>query len=130
MRSFSHMSMVDERSCFLTNSEMSVEVVPAEGGRIASLKSSLSGMEFLTQSRRRGQYPQSGLDAHFQDGPCAGIEECRPTVGLSGSETEGGPAPDHGDFWQLPWQLRAASDTHASMAAAGFSRTLRFSKEL
>jgi galactose mutarotase-like enzyme len=122
--------MVNERVCLLKSSELSVQVVPAEGGRISSLKSLHSGMEFLTLSRRRGQYPQSGFEARVQDGPCAGIEECLPTVGLSGSETEGGPAPDHGDFWQLPWQLRVGSDTHASMAAVGFSRTLRFNKNL
>ena len=122
--------MADAGVCFLINSELSVEVLPAEGGRISSLKSLHSGMEFLTQSRRRGPYPQSGLDTRFQDGPCAGIEECLPTVGPSGLETAGGPAPDHGDFWQLPWQLLAASDKHASMSAAGFSRTLRFSKQL
>ncbi len=109
---------------------MSVEILPAEGGRISSLKSLNSGMEFLTQSGRRGQYPKSGLDARFQDGPCAGIEECLPTVGPSGPETEGGRAPDHGDFWQLPWQLLDASDTHASMSVVGFSRSLRFSKRL
>lgn len=114
----------------LKNSELSVEVLPAEGGRIASLKSLRSGMEFLTRSRRSGRYPKAGLDTRFQDGPCAGIEECLPTVGPSGPETEGGPAPDHGDFWQLPWRLFAASDTHANMSAAGFSRTLRFSKQL
>jgi galactose mutarotase-like enzyme len=122
--------MVDAGVCFLKNSELSVEVLPAEGGRVSSLKSLHSGMEFLTQSRRGGQYPQSGLDTRFQDGPCAGIEECIPTVGPSDPETEGGAAPDHGDFWQLPWQLLVASDTHASMSAVGFSRTLRFSKQL
>jgi galactose mutarotase-like enzyme len=89
-----------------------------------------SGLEFLTQSRRTGEYPKPGLDARFQNGPCAGIEECLPTVGPSGPETEGGAAPDHGDFWQLPWQLLTASDTCASMATVGFSRTLRFSKQL
>jgi len=127
---FRHINMVDERACFLKSSAISVEIVPAEGGRISSLKSLHSGTEFLTQSQRRGRYPQSGLDARFQDGPCAGIEECLPTVGVSGSETEGGPAPDHGDFWQLPWRLLAASDTQASMAAVGFSRMLRFSKNI
>jgi galactose mutarotase-like enzyme len=122
--------MVDARVCFLKNSELSIEILPAEGGRISSLKSLHSDMEFLTQSRRGGRYPKAGLDTRFQDGPCAGIEECLPTVGPSGPETEGGVAPDHGDFWQLPWQLLTASDTHASMSAVGFSRPLRFSKQL
>jgi galactose mutarotase-like enzyme len=122
--------MVDAGICFLKNFELSVEVLPAEGGRISSLKSLHSGMEFLTQSRRGGRYPKAGLDTRFQDGPCAGIEECLPTVGPSGPETEGGAAPDHGDFWQLPWKLLTASDTYASMTMVGFSRTLRFSKQL
>jgi galactose mutarotase-like enzyme len=122
--------MVDAEVCFLKNSELSVEVLPAEGGRISSFKSLHSSMEFLTQSRRGGRYPKAGLDTRFQDGPCAGIEECLPTVGPSGPETEGGAAPDHGDFWQLPWQLHAASGTHARMSAVGFSRTLRFTKRL
>jgi galactose mutarotase-like enzyme len=122
--------MVDAGVCFLKNSELSVEVRASEGGRISSLKSLHSGMEFLTQSQRVGRYPKAGLDTRFQDGPCAGIEECLPTVGPSGPETEGGSAPDHGDFWQLPWQWLTASDTHACIATVGFSRTLRFTKQL
>jgi galactose mutarotase-like enzyme len=122
--------MADARVCFLKNSELSAEVLPAEGGRISSIKSLRSGMEFLTQSRRTGRYPKAGLGSRFQDGPCAGIEECLPTVGPSGLDTEGGAAPDHGDFWQLPWKLVSASPTDASLAAVGFSRTLCFNKRL
>jgi galactose mutarotase-like enzyme len=124
------MSMDESNVYSLTNSDLFVEIIPAEGGRVSSLRSLHSGLEFLTQSRRSGQYPPAGLDTRFQDGPCAGIEECLPTVGPSGAETEGGPAPDHGDFWQLPWQVLATSDKEVSMSAVGFSRTLRFSKRL
>src|SRR6202000_472816 len=70
------------------------------------------------------------LDAAFQDGPCAGIEECLPTVGPCDAQTPGGPAPDHGDYWQLVVVVTAASDTHLSIAAIGFSRSLRFQKEI
>ena len=78
----------DESKAYSANSELFVEVIPAEGGRISSLKSLRSRLEFLTQSRRRGPYPQAGLDTRFQEGSCAGIEECLPTVGPSGPETE------------------------------------------
>ena len=122
--------MADAGVCSLKNTELSVEVVPAEGGRISSLKSLHSGVEFLTQSQRTGSNPKAGLAARFQDGPCAGIEECLPTVGPCGPDTEGGAAPDHGDFWQVPWKLLSSSETHASLTAVGFSRTLGFSKEL
>jgi galactose mutarotase-like enzyme len=124
------MSMTKSKVYSLENSDLSVEVMPSEGGRISSLRSLCSGLEFLTQSRRSGGYPQAGLDTRFQDGPCAGIEECLPTVGPSGPETAGGPAPDHGDFWQLPWQVLAVSDKDLKMSRVGFSRTLHFSKQL
>jgi galactose mutarotase-like enzyme len=124
------MSRDESKVHSLANSELCVEVIPAEGGRVSSLRSLHSGLEFLTQSRRSRPYPQAGLGTRFQDGSCAGIEECHPTVGLSGPDTEGGPAPDHGDFWQLPWQVFAASDMEISMSAVGFSRTFQFSKRL
>jgi galactose mutarotase-like enzyme len=124
------MGMPESKVYSLENSELSVEVMPFEGGRISSLRSLRSGLEFLTQSRRSGGYPHAGLDARFQDGPCAGIEECLPTVGPSGPETAGGRAPDHGDFWQLPWQVLTASDHDLNMSTVGFSRTLHFSKKV
>lgn len=114
----------------LQNSVLSVEVIPAEGGRISSLRSMSSGLEFLTRSERVGPYPEAGMNTRFRDGSCAGIEECLPTVGPSGPETDGGAAPDHGDFWQLPWQVSQASDTEISLSAQGFSRPLGFHKRL
>jgi galactose mutarotase-like enzyme len=112
----------------LQNADLAVELIPAEGGRISSLKSRATGLEFLTQSSRGGPYPQPRLDALFQHGPCAGIEECLPTVGPS--PAPGGYVPDHGDFWQLPWQVVASADDHLQVSADGFSRSLRFSKDL
>jgi galactose mutarotase-like enzyme len=70
------------------------------------------------------------MSARFQDGPCAGIEECLPTVGPSGSDTDGGPAPDHGDFWQLAWSVDKADAEQIRLHAQGFSRMLRFTKQM
>jgi galactose mutarotase-like enzyme len=114
----------------LQNASLSVTVLPSEGGRVASLRSLHSGVEFLTQSHRMDRTVQAGMNARFQDGPCAGIEECLPTVGVSGPETRGGPAPDHGDFWQLAWSVDEAGEEQARLHAQGFSRTLRFTKHL
>src|ERR1700761_7635951 len=101
--------MTISRQYSLQNAVLSIEVLPDEGGRISSLKSLHSGMEFLTQSHRRGPYPAAGFHTPFRDGPCAGIEECLPTVGACRSERDGTAAPDHGDFWQLKWNLASAS---------------------
>ena len=112
----------------LTSSELVVEIAPSEGGRIASIRSLSSGMEFLTQSRCEPSRLHPSLDASFRDGPCAGIEECLPTVGPSGPEASGGPVPDHGDFWQLAWTVLHTGEQKLTQAAIGFSRPLRFEK--
>ncbi len=102
-------------------------MVPQEGGRIASLRSVLSGVEFLTQARRDRPAFSAGIGASFQHGPCAGAEECLPTVGPC-TDSSGGPVPDHGDFWQTPWQVDFGGEKRLVMHAAGFSRPLRFEK--
>ncbi|HEY1730998.1 MAG TPA: aldose epimerase [Terriglobales bacterium] len=114
----------------LENSDLSAIIVPPEGGRIASLRSMESGVEFLTQSERSGAYVQTGLDTPFLDGPCAGVEECLPTVARCGPDTPGGAVPDHGDFWQLAWQVISSSDSDIEIEAKGFSRPLMFSKRI
>jgi galactose mutarotase-like enzyme len=114
----------------LQNDELAVVVIPEEGGRVASLKSQRSGLEFLTQSPINREITPLGVDTPFQYGPCAGIEECLPTVGACGAETDGGAAPDHGDFWRLPWDVTGTPDRkHLCIDATGFSRPLRFWKE-
>lgn len=120
--------MANSNVCSLENSRIAVDLIPAEGGRIASLRSRLSGVEFLTQSNRSGPYPKPRLDTRFQQGPCAGIEECLPTVGPC--EAFGGYVPDHGDFWQVPWRVLAVNSNSLQVSADGFSRSLRFSKIL
>ena len=114
----------------LTNSSLCVSIVPEEGGRISSLVSRISGLEFLTLSTNKEFHLKPGLDAQFQYGACAGIEECLPTVGICDDTTEGGAVPDHGDFWQLSWQVIEQSADHVALTANGFSRPLLFQKTI
>lgn len=102
--------------------------MPEEGGRISSLQSGLTGVEFLSQSTRQRIPLRPGYDAQFQYGPCAGIEECLPTVGACDDGTAGGPVPDHGDFWQLSWKVTEQSENRITLSATGFSRPLFFQK--
>lgn len=106
---------------------IAVTIVPREGGRIASLRSLQSGLEFLTQARPGRPVIEPGLEASFQRGPCAGAEECLPTVGPC-ADCTGGPAPDHGDFWQVPWQVDSLVGRRLEMHAVGFSRPLRLER--
>jgi galactose mutarotase-like enzyme len=111
----------------LQSDEMEVMVIPGEGGRIASLRSVSSGLEFLTQARPDRQAIKPSLETAFQRGPCAGAEECLPTVGPC-VDCTGGPAPDHGDFWQIPWSVDSLDSRKLQMHAVGFSRPLRFER--
>jgi hypothetical protein len=120
-------------ACPLQNDDLSVAVVPDEGGRIASLKSRHSGLELLLQARRDRAPLQPGLYARFRDGACAGIEECLPSVSActgDGESAEDAPVPDHGDFWQLAWTVDAFDAAALSLSATGFSRPLRLRKRI
>jgi galactose mutarotase-like enzyme len=124
---FSENDIADAAAISLQSDEMEVMVIPGEGGRIASLRSTSSGLEFLTQARPDREAIEAGLDTAFQRGPCAGAEECLPTVGLC-VDCSGGPAPDHGDFWQIPWSVDSLDRRKLQMHAVGFSRPLRFER--
>lgn len=116
---------------YLENKFLRVTVYPEEGGRIASIRYKLSDTEFLLQAKNHGVPPMQGMAARFQDGACAGIEECLPSVGLCDDETSGGPVPDHGDFWQIPWTIQGdATPSYVCLTATGFSRPLHFEKKV
>ena len=113
----------------LKNEDVAVAVSPVEGGRIASLRSVHTGLEFLTQAREGRPIVVPGMAADFALGSCAGAEECLPTVGIS-ADAEGRPAPDHGDFWQIPWIVDAAGPACLLMHAMGFSRPLQLERHI
>jgi len=113
----------------LRNEHLCVEIVPAEGGRISSLRCLNSGLEFLLQSTRQETRPylqKPGREASFAQGAVAGIEECLPTVACC--QVDGQTIPDHGDFWQLPWEVLSSSPEHVHEVADGFSQPLRYEK--
>lgn len=103
-----------------------VTICPREGGRVASFTSLLTGVEFLWQSPTPYRLQQPGPDARFVEGAAAGIEECLPTVAKC--HIESATFPDHGDFWQHPWQVTRSEGNSISLQADGFSLPLRFAK--
>jgi len=119
------------KTILLHTDEIAVEVRPDEGGRVSSLRCLERGTEFLTASHRRGPSAPAGLDAQFRNGPCAGVEDCLPTVAACGAHTAGGPVPDHGDLWQLPWNLlEPTGSVSLHMEAHCFSRPLSIRKHM
>lgn len=120
----------EQAPIMLRSEQMEAMVLPQEGGRIASLRSLRTGLEFLAQSNRQYTQLRPSVSARFQDGPSAGIEECLPSVAPCGPETLGGAVPDHGDFWQLEWTVESLDSRSTALSATGFSRPLHFSKEV
>jgi len=113
----------------LRNNSLCVAVAPTEGGRIVSLFSQQSDVEFLLQSHRPFDPVAPSPNANFGLGACAGIEECLPTV--SACEVNGQTVPDHGDFWQLQWKVLSSDQENAILlTAVGFSYPLRFTKRI
>lgn len=112
----------------LRSRELAVTLLPANGGKIASIKSLPVGTEFLLSGARPERVADYPLDAGFEESDCAGWDECLPSVSASGAETPGGAVPDHGDFWRLPWTVLSASANQLTLRADGLSRPLRFTR--
>jgi len=105
----------------LQSKQIAVIVLPEEGGRIASLKSIPTGLEFLTQTERQGSWPMVGLDTPFRSGACAGIEECLPTVGPCGpgaiaqaANLGAAIARSHAAVWFQLAKMRVTTDSNDS----------------
>lgn len=114
----------------LANECLRVEIIPAMGGKIASIQVLPEKQELLQQPLR--PYGPRTRSMPFDQGEASGYDECVPSV--SGCEIHG-PAgsvsiPDHGDFWRLPFTVIVADERRATLEATGFSLPLRFQKSI
>lgn len=97
----------------LDNGLVRAIVVPALGGKIASLVDLKSGKEWLWQNPhlepRQAEFGASYVIRH----DTGGFDECFPSVGATrypAGPWEGTPIPDHGEIWSLPWKADAFCD--------------------
>lgn len=106
----------------------SVTLMPALGGKIGSLR---IGANELLQSPLKPLQPRTRSMA-FSDTDASGWDECLPSVAACQIPTEAGQAdiPDHGDLWQLPWQVLHASPDSATMRVTCFSLPLQLTRSV
>jgi galactose mutarotase-like enzyme len=104
-------------------------VLPALGGKIASLRWLPGGLELLQAPL--APYAARTLTMAFDEGDASGFDECLPSVAACTVTTPDGAArvPDHGDFWRLEWEAAQQGNT-IRMAAHGTSLPLRFERAL
>lgn len=114
----------------LENGNLRVAVLPALGGKIASIRIHPEGEELL-QAPLRPYAPRTQYMS-FDAGDASGWDECLPSV--AGCEIEiasrAVTIPDHGDFWQVVWLVESRSEYELTLAAQGFSLPLNFRKKL
>ena len=107
----------------LSSPELTVEVAPAAGGKLSSLRWR-GGPNVLLEPEGRGYLPRSPGMA-FEAADASGFDECFPSVAATAA------VPDHGDLWTARWSWEQTGPTEAVMAAVSAStgatleRTLR-----
>jgi galactose mutarotase-like enzyme len=112
------------RNVVLENDHLRVEVAPFLGGKIASIQIKPEGEELLQKPLQ--PYAPRTRYMSFDASDASGWDECLPSV--AACEVGGVRVPDHGDFWQVEWQVVSKNGNAVTISADGFSLPLRFSK--
>ena len=94
-----------------------LEMVPALGGRIISLRSRRTGREWCWHQERSDWLWANQLGDDFGGSSQAGVDECIPSV--AACHWRGRAIPDHGEVWAEVWTLDAAE-----LAASRLSATV------
>jgi len=87
--------------------------VPALGGKIVSLRSRMTGREWLWQDHTRA-YREARYGDEFAAYDISGFDECFPTIGpcrYPAEPWQGIDVPDHGEVWSVPWAWSRTDDT-------------------
>lgn len=111
----------------IENEGIRVEVDPAYGGRVTSLRDTRSGREWLTQG---GRSANTGEDAVYLGDEAVGWDECFPTVAdWDASRTAWRRRlRDHGDLWGRPWSVDEIGAQTIALSFVG--RDFRFLRSL
>jgi hypothetical protein len=92
-----------EQTLSLQNDLLQVRILPTFGGKITSMRSALTGEEFLLPPLQG--YHRISSTAHFDESDGGGFDECLPSVASCESIAGEAPVPDHGDLWRTKWNV-------------------------
>ncbi|WP_353071184.1 hypothetical protein [Tunturiibacter gelidiferens] len=115
-----------EQTLSLQNNLLQVRILPAFGGKITSLCSTLTGEEFLLPPLQN--YHRVSSTANFDESDGGGFDECLPSVASCESIACEAPVPDHGDLWRINWNVDSHDEgivLHADATSRPLSLTRR-----
>ena len=119
---------VKEENVVIAAGGCSVLVMPALGGKIASLR--IGSHELLHTPLN--PYGPRNRTMGFAEGDASGWDECLPSVSECSVTTKAGTAtiPDHGDLWRVPWQVLESTEDSITLRAQCFSLPLQLTRSL
>ena len=129
----SYVSWQPDAEVRLSSAALEVAILPAHGGKIASLRAKASGREWLAQ-------PASPLrvapayGSSFTAGDLCGWDEMMPTI-VACRYPSPDPArnvmlPDHGEAWTLEWKVLQKTSDSALMALDGRALPYRLERRV
>jgi len=108
-------------SIVLENGLVRAEIIPDPGGKMVSLKNSMTGYEFLVQ--RPGMiYKEQPFAGSYVAAECSGFDDMFPTIDecdYTDFPWHGTRMADHGEVWSLPWTVEAYDDKSAKLSTHG-----------
>lgn len=112
----------------LQTDTLRVEVIPALGGKISSMR--YREVELLQAPLR--PYARRSAGMGFEESDASGIDECLPsvsacTIAMGSGEVQ---IPDHGEFWRLSCEVEQRAPREVRLTATGSVLPLRFERVL
>ncbi len=95
------------RSYKLANRALSIEVVPELGAKIVSLRSIVTGREWMWRPRPDAELFRNELTDLFDASPLIGADECLPTI--APCRWNDRDLLDHGEVWARSWEIDEAA---------------------
>ena len=87
----------------LRNEAVELEVLPALGAKIISLRNLVTGYEWMWRPPPGMKLFRNQLGDDFAASTMTGWDECLPTI--APCDWKGRKLPDHGEVWSVPWEI-------------------------
>jgi galactose mutarotase-like enzyme len=121
-----------EENVVIAAGDCSVTVMPALGGKIASLCVRTNELTHELLHAPLSPYAKRNRTMAFSEGDAGGWDECLPSVAGCSVATNAWSAviPDHGDLWRVPWQVLETTPGSNIMRARCFSLPLEVTRSM